>query len=192
LTISLSGNFFFKLNSANARTLPVFGLARQNYSLVAAPRRLALFLIFLLLLFKSLAGATLLLTRPACLKFSYRKFFLRQFTIQKAPMAHRQWSQEQYGVRGFFFKVLLSLRPQQNAPVLVLASEEFSKLRLCLGSLQQPFSLFLRASRFGSSGFFSMFSLIALSSALLANAFSSLLPPKSVKFSFTALNGLLR
>jgi hypothetical protein len=192
LTISLSGNFFFKLNFLNTPDILSSGMSYQNYSLVSVPRRLVLFLIFLFLLFRNLASSTLLLTRDICIRFSYRKFFLKKFTIQKAPMAHRQWSQEQYGVRGFFFKVLLLPLTQRNAFSICESSIDFRRLSLLLGSSQQPLSLFFRSSESKSVSFLSMFYLISMTSSLLANSFSSLLPPKLAKFSLTNLNGFLR
>jgi hypothetical protein len=192
LTISLSGNFFFKPNSADTRDILSSGVRHQGYSLISVPRRLVLFLIFLFLLFKSLIGSTLLLTRGALLKFSYRKFFLKKFTIQKAPMAHRQWSQEQYGVRGFFFKVLMLPLKKCAVSLSGAASHDFWKLCLSLGSAQQPLALFFHENKSGSLSFLSMLHLITMSSLLLANSFSSLLPPKAAKFGLTGIHGFLR
>ena len=38
-----------------------------------------------------------------------RRFNRFLYTTQRAPMAHRRWSQEQYGIRGFFYT--FTLRP---------------------------------------------------------------------------------
>ena len=67
---------------------------------------------------------------PQLLRITLRKTKVSRFygTSQRAPMAHRQWSQEQYGFS--FYKFTFVARLYKLNPTLVLTSPLFSFMAL--------------------------------------------------------------
>lgn len=187
----VNGNFFFKTDQSPLKAT-IGGRSVNGVS-----RQFTLFLIFLFLLFKTLLGLIFFIRKPSSIRFSYRKFFLKQFTIQRAPMAHRQWSQEQYGVRGFFFKIRLLSGAEGFSLTHNLVHSRFGPsvtnalLRSVLAQLSPFVILFSDPNNLFSRSLGLIYFLTA-SAALLTSTASSLLPLKSAQFSLLGFGGFLR
>lgn len=184
MSLLVNGNFFFKPKYASVTRTP--GLLTLNF----VPQQLILLLVFLFLLFKNILNSIFVMGGAVYLRFSYRRFFKKQFTIQRAPMAHRQWSQEQYALRGFFFSI--SLRSSKKPhPGLFKVVGNFPPLGGSFLSFN-PFVVFFAKRFHATPSKFILTLLINNSAALLLGSSSSLLPVKSTRLSMSNFGGFLR